>query len=619
MITKEQIEQSAQEVFDIMQVRATAEQMVRIKDAYALARDAHEGQMRKGGDPYIVHPIAVAKIAAEELELGANVVCAAFLHDVVEDTPYTIEDIRQRFGDDVAFLVDVVTKRKKANYAYSLQVDNFKQILDSVDYDIRALMIKLADRLNNMRTLESMPVHKQMKIAGETDFFYAPLANRLGLYRVRSELENLSFKYRCPQEYAHLEQCLTTDRENTQEDVNQFIHQLETILHQKGIDARIEVRLRKPYSIWRDMHKDHVDFANVEFKHYIRIIYTQPQGWSEKDISLYIYSALTDHFRERAGSVTNYIDNPKSNGYQSFHVKLLSGSGKWEELHISSERMLRISRLGCIDQSNEKNMKQWLNKLRELLKEIATQNMSDFMEGVSSSFFNDDMYIYTPKGQIVLLPQGASVLDFAFELHTDLGLHAQYARINGKLSSVRTHLKRGDCVEVVTHPSILPAEDWLEDVVTYKATKAIKDSMPNLQEALEYTCDCCHPLPGDEVIGFKDSAGHIVIHTRQCHEAIRLASEHGDWIIPIVLPEQPNKTYPIHLQIIAIDCFGLLNDILHSIETLHLSMSHLVTECKDNIVQCTLTVGVHSATELNTIMQQIAAIDNVDTVQRIEQ
>lgn len=615
MTNDEQIEKAAQEVFDIMRPKVTPEQLSLIQNAYTLAREAHKGQMRKGGDPYIVHPIAVAKIVAQELELGANAVCAAFLHDVVEDTPYTIEDIRNLFGDDITFLVDVVTKRKKANYAYSLQVDNFKQMLDSVDYDIRALMIKLADRLNNMRTLESMPASKQMKIAGETDFFYAPLANRLGLYRVRSELENLSFKYRCPQEYASLEQCLQQDRDNTKEELDRFIQQVQAILKQKKIDAHIEVRYRKPYSIWRDMHNEQVDFANVEFKHYIRIIYTQPEGWSEKDISLYIYSALTDHFRERAGSVTNYIDNPKSNGYQSFHVKLLSYSGRWEELHISSERMLRISRLGCIDQSNEKNLNQWLGKLREVLKEIATQNLSDFMEGVSSSFFNDDMYIYTPKGQMVLLPQGASVLDFAFELHTNLGLHAQYARINGKLCSVRTHLKRGDCVEVVAHPSVQPSEDWLADVVTYKAAKTIRTYLPQQHETEEYTCTCCHPLPGDEVIGFKDSTGRIAIHTRQCHEAIRLASEHGESIVPVVLTEQANKTYSVNLQIVAIDRFGLLHDILNSIEKRHLSMTHLVTECKDNIVTCTLNVGVHSSTELNTIVQQIAAIDNVDTIQ----
>lgn len=617
MKTLEEINQSAQEVFDILRPRVTDKEIALVQDAYSFAREAHDGQMRKGGDPYIVHPIAVARIVAEELELGANAVCAAFLHDVVEDTPHTIEEICNRFGDDVAFLVDVVTKRKKEHYAHSKQVDNYKQILDSVHYDIRALMVKLADRLNNMRTLESMSASKQMKIAGETDFFYAPLANRLGLYRVRSELENLSFKYRCPHEYMILAQLLEKDKQQTLEDVAEFVHELEDILQRKRIKARVEVRYRQPYSIWRDMCSEKVDFANVEFKHYIRVIYETQDGWSEKDTSLYIYSALTDRFKERTGSVTNYIDNPKSNGYQSFHVKLLGGHGKWEEMHISSERMLRISRLGCIEKTNAENLNQWLAKLRVVLQEMAEQDLNDFMEGVSSSFYSDDMFVYTPQGKVILLPKGATALDFAFELHTEIGMHAQYARINGKLSPMRIELQRGDCVEIHTHQDIIPNIEWLEYVNTYKAKHTLKYLTRQPANNQMHVCSSCHPLPGDEIIGFKQSDGHVWVHKRNCPKAIKLASERGDDIVETTF-DVSDTLYPVRLQIVAIDRYHLLHDIIDCFAKQHLSMHRLITECSDYIVTCTIDFKVHSAQDLNIMIDSISAIENVDIVQRMD-
>ena len=276
-----QIQCSADELFRRMESKVSSSEIARLRSAFEFAREAHRPQRRKSGEPYIIHPVCVARIVAEELELGADPVIAAFLHDVVEDTDYSIDDIRERFGDDVAFLVGVVTKEKKDKYVQSKQVDNYRQILASMQYDVRALLIKLADRLHNMRTLSSMRPDKQMKIAGETDYFYAPLANRLGLYHVKSELENLSFKYRCPREFALLEKLLAEEFEREELHIKAFTAKIERLLKEGGITARTEVRYRKPYSIWMKMHAKGCDFAHVPTKYYVRVIYQNLEPWSE--------------------------------------------------------------------------------------------------------------------------------------------------------------------------------------------------------------------------------------------------------------------------------------------------------------------------------------------------
>ena len=592
----------------------------RIRDAFEFAREAHKPQRRKSGEPYIIHPVKVARIVAEELELGVDPVIAAFLHDVVEDTPYTIDDIRARFGDEVAFLVGVVTKEKKEKYIQSKQIDNFRQILASMQYDVRALLIKLADRLHNMRTLNSMRPDKQMKIAGETDYFYAPLANRLGLYHVKSELENLSFKYRCPREYSLLEKLLAEEFERDGINIKTFTDKIEDILAKGGIKARTEVRYRKPYSIWMKMHAKGCDFAHVDPKHYVRVIYQNDASWSEKDTSLKIYSLLTDAFKERPGSVSNYIDAPKENGYQSFQVKLLSDKGRWEELHISSERMVRNGRLGCAAERTDENIQAWLDKFNEILKEVAGQEGGlDFMDGVTSSFYYDDIMVFTPKGRGVILPKGATALDFAFEIHSHIGEHAHYARINGKLSSIKTVLKRGDCVEIGTDDNAQPQRDWLNHVLTYKARKFINSHLSRSMDSVYARCPHCHPLPGDEVIGFNRADGSIQVHKRNCQTAIRMASQDGDSIVAVNFDECPTCLYPVRISVRAIDRYHLLSDLVDCItEKLRLSMNSLKTETTDNIGVCTIDFAVHSMGELQTAMSSIAAISGVDEVQRID-
>lgn len=617
---EEKIQASVESIFTMLAKRLDEEQMKMVRAAYNFAAVAHKDQKRKTGEPYIIHPIAVARIVAEEMGLGANPVMAAFLHDVIEDCPYTIDDIRERFGDDVAFLVGVVTKQKKAKYDKSKQVDNFRQILSSVQFDVRAILVKLADRLHNMRTLSSMRPDKQMKIASETDYFYASLANRLGLYNVKTELENLSFRYRCPREYDKLEKQLAELQLAEKDDVDAFVAKAQEILAANDIEARIELRMRSPYSIWRKMQAHGCDFHHVDGKHYLRIIYNADGLHEEKKMSLHIYSVLSDNFKERPCSVVNYINAPKENGYQSFHVKVLNMQGTWEEIHISSERMIRNNRFGCTAERTEENVKAWLEKFKEVLKDIAFHtNEMDYMDGVTASFYYDNIIAFTPKGRCIVLPKDATALDFAFEIHTQVGLHAVYARVNGKLSSVKTVLHRGDCVEIGTADDAMPEADWLGHVLTYKAKRSLGSFFAN-RPVMEYKrCTCCHPLPGDEVIGFKGADGKITLHKRNCPSAIRLASEQGDSIVAVNFEEDDRFLFPVRICIRGVDRHHLLSDVVACItEKQNLSISKLVTETKDRIVETTVDFEVHSAEELQQAIDSIGEINNVDEVARVD-
>lgn len=613
-----QINESIASLFANMEQRISVEDMQRVRDAYALAAEAHKDQRRKTGEPYIIHPIAVARIVAEELELGANPVIAAFLHDVVEDTDYTIEDIRERFGDDVAFLVGVVTKQKKEKYEKSKQVDNYRQILASVQYDVRAILIKLADRLHNMRTLDSMRPDKQMKIAGETDYFYAPLANRLGLYHIKSELENLSFRYRCPREYAEIEALLNKEKESNKEKLSGFVGKLAEIMEPwMYVWMYVELCYRTPYSIWRKMQDAGCDFEHVDGKYYFRIVYSRRQ--SEKKTTLDIYARLTDVFKERPGSVANYIDNPKENGYQSFHVNLLSDQGVWEEIHISSARMVRASRLGCAAERTEENISQWLEKFKSVLQDVAFHSKDmDYMDGVTASFYNDDIMVFTPKGKGIILPKGATALDFAYEIHSKIGQHAVYARINGKLMSVKTVLHRGDCVEIGTDENSRPDADWIDHVLTYKAKRHLRSYLSTVSDIEHQRCPNCHPLPGDEVIGFKADDGVITLHKRNCPTAIRMASQQGDSIVAVEFEENDKFLYPVRVQVRSVDRYHLLSDLIECItERLHLSINKLTTETIDRIAISSIDFDVHSAGELDAAIKLISTIKGVDEVYRV--
>ena len=615
------LREKVNEVFAIMEPRTDAAGMDRMRRAFNLAREAHATQRRKEGEPYIFHPVAVAKIVAADMGLDADAVSAAFLHDVVEDTPHTLEEIRSLFGPDVERLVDAVTKRRKETYEYSWQIDNYRHMLEALEYDIRALLVKLADRLHNMRTLSAMPAHKQMKIAGETDYFYAPLANRLGLYNIKTELENLSFRFRCPHDYDELVALIERDREAQAERLERFRRQIADTLDAAGIHTEVSIDYRRPYSIWRKMHKYGDDFNHLKYRHFTEIVYDTPEGMSEKEMALHIYSVLTDAFKEKPGGISNYIDSPKENGYQSFHVKLLADFGRWQEVHISSRRMVRNSQLGCASSCYDDNIRRWIEKFRHTLRDIAVQANADgaiFMEKVVTAFYNDDIMTFTPQGQPVIMPQKSTVLDFAYEVDEHLGEKAKYARINGFLASIKAPLRRGDVVEVFTDPDARPSHDRLDCVVTYKARTAIKAYLDSLPRSTQHRCPRCMPIPGDEVVGFRnEGSDEVTLHKRDCSDAVSLASQQGDSICNV--DYKPDGTlYSQTIAITAVDRYHLFIDLVDCISNrLHLAMESFNTTTTDSIVTCTITLGVHSADELQSIISHIATIDGVDEVKRL--
>ena len=618
------IQERADHVFEVMDKRVSTEDMQRIHAAFELAREAHAPQKRKTGEPYILHPIAVANIAAEELMLGANPVIAGFLHDVVEDTPYTIEDIRERFGDDVAFLVRVVTKKPTHDYELSKQLDNYRQLLNSMQYDIRAILVKLADRLHNMRTLASMKPEKQMKIAGETDYFYAPLANRLGLYNIKTELENLSFRFRCPDEYEEISSLIARHVKANKDNLETFRSQIAETLSAAGIKARVYVDYRRPFSLWRKMRKYGDDFNHLKYRHFVEVVFDETQtALSEKEMAMKVYCILTDRFKEKHCSMSNYIDAPKENGYQSIHVKLLPDFGRWQEVHISSEAMIRQSQLGCVAERNETNIQMWIEKFRTVLHDTISgpKRNERYMEDIITAFYNDDIQVFTPKGKKIILPQNATVIDFAYEVHTELGDHAKYARINGRLEPVNTTLRRGDVVEIFTAPDCHPEQDWGTFAHTFKARRAIQRYLESAPESTYCRCSECNPIPGEEVIGIRNhfDPDLITVHKRDCRHAISLASSYGDDVVSVDF-KADETLYPVTLRVRAVDRSHLFVDLVDCItNTFHLSMESFNTKTDRNIVICKIRFGVHSYTELKTIINHISTIDGVDEVCRLDE
>ena len=639
----------AQEVFDAIAPRVTPEDMERVRQAYLLAKEAHAPQRRKSGEPYILHPISVALIVAKELQLDANTVITAFLHDVVEDTQYTVEDIRQRFGNDVAGLVNVVTKQKKETYHTTKQVDNYQQILASLHYDIRAVMVKISDRLHNMRTLQSMRPDKQMKIAGETDCFYAPLANRLGLFEVKSDLENLSFKYRCELEYGDIAQWLELDEAQNRERLQEFCKDVQGTLRDHGIQCEVKTFWRRPYSIWRRMKQSNLDFWHLPNRYYIRITFwddTLDDPLTDKETCLKIYNLLTRDFRERPGSFINQIEQPKENSYQCLRMMLLSAGGIWEDVQVCSENMVRASQVGCINEIGN-NIGNWVKRFRKVLEDIVSQgNEAFFLEHISSSLYYDDITVFSPNGDSFILPKDSTVLDYAFKQGDNVGAHAHYAYVNGILCSVKTVLHGGDCVKLVTSPEIGPRKDWIDHCQTYAAKRYLRLFLKERRKIRGGVCRCplCKPLPGGEVIGIRvhghkaqtDEYENITLHRRSCPEAIRLSSKYGDDVVSVNYADDPSAppiventhtsitinrigfSYPITLEITGVDRHSLLMDLTSEIANrLHLNMDSLCISTVDCIVNCRVVIMVHSVSEMVSAIAHISKIPGIESVRQV--
>ena len=459
-----------------------------IGKAFNFARQAHKGVRRLSGEPYIMHPIAVAQIVCSEIGLGSTSICAALLHDVVEDTDFTVEDIENMFGPKIAQIVDGLTKISGGIFGEqaSAQAENFKKLLLTMSEDIRVILIKIADRLHNMRTLDSQPANKQYKIAGETLYLYAPLAHRLGLYKVKSELENLSFKFEHPEEYAVIERKLEETRVLRHQSFDEFTQPIEAALQKMGFQYEIKERVKTPYSIWSKMQKKHVSFDEIYDILAVRIIFTPKNREEEVDECWKIYVALTKIYKYHPDRIRDWLNNPKANGYQALHVTLMSKQGLWIEVQIRSDRMNEIAEQGLAAHwkykegaeedgitEDETELNEWLRTIKEILDDPQPDAM-DFLDAIKLNLFSSEIFVFTPKGEIKTMPADSTVLDFAFSIHTFLGSHCIGAKVNHKLVPLSHRLASGDQVEILTSKSHHVQPSWVNFVTTAKAKAKIE-------------------------------------------------------------------------------------------------------------------------------------------------
>lgn len=453
-----------------------------IRKAFDMALESHKNMRRKSGEPYIYHPIAVAQIAAEEIGLGTTSIVCALLHDVVEDTDITLEDIEREFGKKTAKIIDGLTKISGVfDYNSSLQAENFRKMLLTLADDVRVILIKLADRLHNMRTMDFMPRHKQLKIASETIYLYAPLAHRLGLYAIKSELEDLSMKYLEPDTYKYIATQLNEKKAERTLFIKRFVEPINEILAEQGLTADIYGRPKSIHSIWNKMKSKNIPFEEVYDLFAIRIILdSAPEN--EKADCWKAYSIVTDLYRPNPDRLRDWVSSPKGNGYESLHTTVMGPKGQWVEVQIRTQRMNEIAEKGFAahwkykESSNDNGLDQWIMKVREMLNNPEA-NALDFLDDFKMNLFSDEIFIFTPKGALLQLPLGATALDFAFEIHTDVGAKCIGAKVNHKLVPLSYKLQNGDQVEIITSSKQTPKEDWLNIVVTAKAKSKIKSSL----------------------------------------------------------------------------------------------------------------------------------------------
>ncbi|MGM9733703.1 MAG: RelA/SpoT family protein [Prevotella sp.] len=458
-----------------------------ITKAFNFAKQAHKGVRRLSGEPYIMHPIAVAQIACQEVGLGSTSICAALLHDVVEDTDYTVEDIENIFGAKVAQIVDGLTKISGGIFGEqaSAQAENFKKLLLTMSDDIRVILIKICDRLHNMRTLESQPANKQYKIAGETLYIYAPLANRLGLNKIKTELEDLSFKYEHPDQYASIESKLQSTQSSRHELFDQFTQPIKEALDKMGIKYTLKERVKSPYSIWNKMQNKHVTFEEIYDILAVRIIFTPKEREEEIKECFNIYVAISQIYKSHPDRLRDWLNHPKANGYQALHVTLMSKQGRWIEVQIRSDRMDEIAEQGFAAHwkykdggdieftEDEGELNEWLHTIKEILDDPQPDAM-DFLDAIKLNLFASEIFVFTPKGEIKTMPAGCTALDFAFSIHTFLGSHCIGAKVNHKLVPLSHKLQSGDQVEILTSKSQHVQDSWINFVSTAKAKAKIQ-------------------------------------------------------------------------------------------------------------------------------------------------
>uniref|UniRef100_UPI0040562711 RelA/SpoT family protein n=1 Tax=Alistipes sp. TaxID=1872444 RepID=UPI0040562711 len=710
-----------------------------VRRAYFLAKEAHKGVRRRSGEPYVIHPIEVALIAVREIGLGKKSVVAALLHDVVEDTDYTVEDIAHAFSPKIASMVDGLTKMAGVfNADSSAQAEYFRKVLLTLSDDVRVIIIKIADRLHNMRTLGAMPHDKQIKITSETIYLFVPLAYRLGLHAIKSELEDLCMKYRFPEEYAEIERKIEDTRSERQQYIERFMAPIREVLDRNKFQYEMTARVKSVYSIWNKMRRKEIPFEEVYDLFAIRIVFKALPFPSEKTQCWQVYSCVTDIYTPKPDRLRDWISIPKSNGYEALHSTVMGPDGIWVEVQVRTERMDDIAERGFAAHwkykhasiaAEEDGLDKWLKKVRDALNS-PTENALEFLDNFKLSLYKSDVVVFTPKGEPQSLPYGASVLDFAYEIHTNIGNHAIGAKINHRIMPVTTKLNSGDQVEVITAENARPKAEWLSAVVTSKARQAIQSflkrerennieyGMQLLEERLSeynvtlsgrvlrklmpaYECrnkdelytkigagiislenldkllkenssrkilkfwkllipgttaeddsdidlddeaaslddtaladdehpsepefvmaECCEPIPGDKVVGYRDpQSGRIIVHKSTCDTLIRLAAQFGENIIKekdIKWSQQKAVSYLASVEIRGIDRTGIILDLTKLItQDFSINMRAISVQSHDGIFEGTISIYVQDIDSLNVLLDNIRKIKGIDRVKRL--
>lgn len=755
-MTPEQEDAMVREAFEEMlqgYLRSNHRKKVEIIErAFNFAKEAHKGVRRRSGEPYILHPIAVARIASREIGLGSTSICAALLHDVVEDTDYTVEDIERAFGHKIAQIVEGLTKISGGIFGdkASAQAENFRKLLLTMSEDIRVVLIKMADRLHNMRTLGAQPPNKQYKIAGETLYIYAPLAHRLGLFAIKTELEDLSFKYEHPAEYQNITAKIRETAQSRHEAYSDFAAPIRARLDEMGLTYEARDRVKSVYSIWRKMESKGIPFEEVYDLYAMRIVFDCDDPAKEKTICWNIYSAITDIYRLHPERTRDWIVTPKANGYRALHLTVMGPDGNWVEVQIRSRRMDEIAEKGFAahwrykigEGDEESELNAWLRTIKDIL-ENPEPSAIDFLDTLKLNLFASEIVVFTPRGELVTLPAGASVLDMAFELHTELGMHCIAGKVNHRLVPLDHRLNSGDQVEVLTSRNQTPQPEWDNFLVTAKAKTRLRTAMRKTRQPLiargrellagwlsekgiesspavlskllsSYhaanaddlyyqlgadeimlgdflvetlrkqegknsaglfrrilrlgkgkpaelppaadpkklpapadsvrevppvkvnpkeiyvlrideegksnfrLCDCCSPIPGDDVMGFIADDGAVELHALTCERAALLKSAYGPRIVATRW-DSPRARFMAHVHIEGIDRHGILQELIHMISThMAIDIRRLEIEAASSVFHCDLWVRIADADVAADLCRRVLTIDGVQSATRIK-
>ena len=735
------IEEAFKQVLDIYLASRHRRKVDIITKAFNFARQAHKGVRRLSGEPYIMHPIAVARIAAEEMGLGSTSICAALLHDVVEDTDYTVEDIENIFGPKIAQIVDGLTKISGGIFGdkASAQAENFKKLLLMMSDDIRVILIKICDRLHNMRTLESQPANKQYKIAGETLYIYAPLANRLGLNKIKTELEDLSFRYEHPEEYQYIKTRLADTQAQRDLIFASFTKPIREALDRMGIQYEIKARVKSPYSIWNKMQNKHVTFDEIYDILAVRIIYTPKLRSEEINECFRIYVAINQIYKSHPDRLRDWVNHPKANGYQALHVTLMSNQGKWIEVQIRSDHMDEVAEQGfaahwkykdgeVAELNDDTELNNWLSTIKEILDDPQPDAM-DFLDTVKLNLFASEIFVFTPKGEIKTMPAGCTALDFAFQIHTFLGSHCIGAKVNHKLVPLSHQLQSGDQVEILSSKSQHVQQSWINFVSTAKAKGKIlailrrdnretqkkgeqilddwlrKNNLDMTTPVLTKLCEfhdyqknddlflaigkrtvilgdkdleelhekksdngggwrkfvpffgkkeekedkknnfftvgegfnkkkpvyineenisqyvfptCCHPIPGDDILGFIDNKNRIEIHRRDCEVASKLKATYGKRLLDAKWDMHKVMFFDATIEIRGIDRKRMLHDVSEVIsDKLDVNIHRVTIESNEGIFDGQIEIRVHDRSEVKVIMDELRKIEDIKEVLQI--